>query len=288
MADKGAAPPKPTATSLYRLIRVGELSAAVRDKYLNDTTKFTQESCTVGDREALLVHGHMATLRAAWADRVQALTSVSFEASNQNAAAVLIIAGEDDNTAWAISYGMGHHLLDQTRVDPGFGQRIAIRVADPDQLNSLISKTLDRRAKVDRSSIPSGSQLRGFGLADFGELVTRVVATAELSGLTIGKSFKVRGADALNLPLAHTPEDLLADLKVIEQALKKPPPPQLQILEQLVALKKNSRRGKCDPGAHGPDRAARRPGLEIRFQRLLAVRDRGRRVDQYPLVRPEQ
>jgi uncharacterized protein (TIGR04141 family) len=236
LVDKGA---KPTAASLYRLTRVGELSAAVRDKYLNGTAKFTLEPCTVGDREALLVHGHMATPRAAWADRVQALTAVSFEASNQNAAAVLIITGAD-KTAWAISYGMGHHLLDQTRVDPGFGQRIAIRVADPDQLNSLTSKTLDRRAKVDRSSIPSGSQLRGFGLADFGELVTRVVATAELSGLSIGKSFKVRGADALNLPLAHTPDDLLADLTAIEQALKKPPPPQLQVLEQLVALKKNS------------------------------------------------
>lgn len=239
MADKGVAPPKPTATTLYRLTRVGGLVSAVRDKYLNDTTKFTQVPCRVGDREALLVHGHMETPRAAWANRVQALTAVSFTASNQNAAAVLIIKGED-STAWGISYGMGHHLLDQARVDPGFGQRIAIRVADPDQLNSLTSKTLDRRAKVGRSSIPSGSQLRGFGLADFGELVTRVVATAELSGLTIRKSFKVRGADALNLPLAHTPDDLLADLQAVEQALKKPPPPQLQVLEQLVALKKNS------------------------------------------------
>jgi uncharacterized protein (TIGR04141 family) len=251
LPDNAVPPPPPTtATSLYRLNRVGELASAVRDKYLNDTVKFTQVACPVGDRDALLVHGHMETARAAWTDRVHALTKVSFAASNQNAAAVLIIKGEN-NTAWAITYGMGHHLLDQACVDPGFGQRIAIRVADPDQLNSLTSKTLDRRAKVDRSSIPSGSQLRGFGLADFGELVTRVVATAELGGLTVGKSFKVRGADALNLPLAHTPEGLLADLAVVEEALQKPPPQELQVLEQLVAVKKNSpvanaRRGSAE------------------------------------------
>lgn len=228
-----------TATTLYRLTGVTELKVAIRDKYLEGSAKFARVECAVGERTALLVHGHMETPRARWADRLSALIDVPFDASNQNSAAVLLVEGED-STAWAVAYGMGFHLLDQAYVDPGFGQRVAIRVAHADNLNSLTSKTMDSRAKVDRSSIPSGSQLSGFGLGDFGELVTRVVATAEMAGLTVGKTFKLRGADALNLPLAHTPSNFLADLAVVEETLKKPPLKELQVLEQLVAIKKDS------------------------------------------------
>lgn len=244
-----------TPTTLYRLTDVIKLRRAIRDKYLNDTEKFTTVVCSVGDREALLVHGHMKTDPARWADRLGALIGQSLLASNQNAAAVLLIKGnsqgsgtkEDegsgddaDTTAWAIAYGMGFHLLDQAHVDPGFGQRIAIRTAHADSLNSLTSKTMDSRAKVDRSSIPSGSQLSGFGLGDFGELVTRVVATAQIDGLTVDRPFKVRGADSLNLPLAHSVQGFLDDLSVVEKTLKLSPRQELQILEQLVALKKNN------------------------------------------------
>lgn len=237
MAGKAA---QASATTLYRLTGVTKLQAAIRDKYLDAGDKFTSVECAVGDRKALLVHGHMKTERARWADRLGALIKVPFDASNQNSAAVLLVQGEVDDTAWAVAYGMGFHLLDQAYVDPGFGQRIAIRVAHADNLNSLTSKTMDSRAKVDRSSIPSGSQLSGFGLGDFGQLVTRVVATADIEGLTVGKTFKLRGADALNLPLAHTPEDFLADLAVVEETLQKPPLKELEVLEQLVAIKKDS------------------------------------------------
>ncbi|SIL04263.1 sporadically distributed protein [Mycobacteroides abscessus subsp. abscessus] len=260
--------PSATATTLYRLTDVTDLRSAIRQKYLNDRENFIEIGCSVADREALLVHGHMKTERARWADRLGTLIGQSLTASNQNAAAVLLIKGKESSTGdtgdpaavetdtddekdtqddsdgnitvWAVAYGMGFHLLDQAYVDPGFGQRIAIRTAHADSLNSLTSKTMDSRAKVDRSSIPSGSQLSGFGLGDFGELVTRVVATAQIEGLTVDKPFKVRGADALNLPLAHSPSGLLEDLALIERTLKKAPLKELQILEQLVALKKDN------------------------------------------------
>ena len=99
---------------------------------------------------------------------------------------------------------------------------------------------MDDRAKVDRSSIPSGAQLRGFGIGGFGELVTRLVATAEIPGLSIGKSFKLRGADALSVPLAQNPRGLLSDLAAIEAVLAKPALKELEVLEQLVAIKKTS------------------------------------------------
>lgn len=59
---------------------------------------------------------------------------------------------------------------------PGQG-RWGFRSADrrpgsPYELNSLTRTTLDQRSRTDRFSIPSGDHLRGFGVGDFGELVT--------------------------------------------------------------------------------------------------------------------
>ncbi len=59
--------------------------------------------------------------------------------------------------AWALTYGLGFQLLDQARVDPGFGQRVAIRSsARPNDLNSISRVTLDARSRVERLSVPRG------------------------------------------------------------------------------------------------------------------------------------
>ncbi len=83
--------------------------------------------------------------------------------------------------------------------------------------------------------------LRGFGIGGFGELVTRVAGTAELGGLSVGTTFKMRGSDSVNLPLARTPKELLADLDIIDTALSAPAQKDLEVLEQLIAVKKGSR-----------------------------------------------
>jgi uncharacterized protein (TIGR04141 family) len=233
-------PSSAASTTLYRLTDLDHLRDAIREKYLDDDA-FEDRDCMVGDREAVLVLGHIATQRAKWADRLANLTGDGVDARNETAAAVLLIPGSPGVT-WAVTFGMGFLLLDQTQVDPGFGQRVAIRVADTEKLNSLTRKTMDSRAKVDRASIPSGEHLRGFGLGGFGELVTRLVAAAEIPGLTVRRPIKLRGADALSVPLGRAPKDLLADLDAIEQALTQPALEELQILEQLVAVKKGTQR----------------------------------------------
>lgn len=145
----------------------------------------------------------------------------------------------EPEAAWVLTYGMGFQLLDQDRVDTGFGQRIAIRSANPKDLNSVTRVTLDERSRVERSTIPAGAHLRGFGLGDLGELVTRLVASAKIPGLSSGdKVIKVRGADALSIPLSKNPATLLKDLKVIEKLQDKPPASrELGFLEQLALVK---------------------------------------------------
>lgn len=84
------------------------------------------------------------------------------------------------------TYGMGFQLLEPTHIDSGFGMRVAIRAARPDAIQSLTRSELDHRSRTDRSSIPAGEALRGFGIGDFGEVVTRISGTATLTGLAAG------------------------------------------------------------------------------------------------------
>ncbi len=254
LRDDMPVPRKPSPasrTSLYRLTRVTGLADGIQAKYLDGD--FTTAELTVGGREALLVLGSINTPTVSWAAAVHGLTGQAVTLGNVTAAAVLLIraadasqeAGHGDadaddlDVAWALTYGMGFQLLDPARIDNGFGQRIAIRTADPKELNSLTRTTLDQRARTERSTIPSGDSLRGFGAGDFGELVTRLVAKAEIPSLTAGsKPIRIRGADALSVPLGKTPEQLIKDLDVLDEILHaRAPLPELGVLEQIVALK---------------------------------------------------
>lgn len=231
--------PSPAArTSLYRVTDVAELKSALQAKYTS-SSNFTVTSPTVAGRSALLIKGTMRTPSVSWAGALHVLTGETIELGNETAAAVLLIRAEDE-LAWGLTYGMGFQLLDQRKVDAGFGQRIAIRTADPRDLNSLTRTTLDQRSRTDRLSIPGGDHLRGFGVGDFGELVSRLVAKAAIPSLTGGKKpLRIRGADALSVPLGRKPEQLVKDLDVLSEILERAPEPDLAVLEQLVAIKKN-------------------------------------------------
>lgn len=233
---------KAQATTLYRLRHAAELELAVKEKYREDSG-LTFEQCTVGGRDAVLVYGVVGSAGPVkWATRVGRLTGTEVEVANSTAVGVLLLRISDDQDAptWALCWGMGWLLLEQALVDGAFGQRLALRSADPNLLSSLTRTVLDERAKVDRSSIPAGSGLPGFGIGGFGELVTRVVGKAEIQGLSVNKSFRVRGADAVSVPLGNAPKDLLADLQVLDDLLSEGPRPELQVLEQLVPVKKKT------------------------------------------------
>jgi uncharacterized protein (TIGR04141 family) len=249
-------------SSLYRLTGLTSLRDGIRDKYFTDPYDFTAIRSEVGDRVALVVSGTMETVRVKWAPTLEALAGHPVSLGNRTAAAVLLIRQHNDaEVAWAITYGMGFQLLDQNHVDAGFGQRIAIRSATDGVLSSVTRTTLDAKARVDRLSIPSGDHLRNFGVGDFGELVTRLVAKARIGGLTDpNETITVRGADALSLPLARTPTELLSDLDLLNQLLAEPVAAGLEMLEQLTVVKRQSRLARLldaaldhalgDPGAH--------------------------------------
>jgi len=135
---------------------------------------------------------------------------------------------------------MGWHLIDSTLMVPALGRRLAARCADPENLRSITHSRLDSRAFVARTSIPGGDDISGFGASELGDLISRVVGPAELEGVLAGEgghTVEIRGADAINIPLARQPERLLADLDALESVLERDPVPELAAIEQLRVLK---------------------------------------------------
>jgi uncharacterized protein (TIGR04141 family) len=223
-------------TTVYRLVGLAALTDGVRTKYL-DSDDFSAESMELEGREALLVTGSISTDEPSWVGRVVELTGSVVEVRNVTSAGALLVR-DGQEAVWALTYGMGFQLLDQAYVDPGFGQRIALRTVDPDALRSLTRTTLDQRSRTDRSSIPSGDDLRSFGVGDFGEIVSRVVAPAAIAGLKHASApVTIRGADALSVPIARKVTDLLADLDVLRDLLSADVLPELESLEQLKSVR---------------------------------------------------
>ena len=245
--------------TLYRLVGLTSLRAAVREKHL-ESAGFQEQQVTVGDRPALLISGKTQEKNVGWGTLLSGISGKPVLLRNSVAAAVLLIedvveepsspdaAGPSAEaaepaklgiTAWALTFGMGFQLLDQQMVDNGFGQRVAIRCADPLGLNSISKTTLDERPRIERSTIASGAPLRNFGFEDLGDLATRLVADGRIDGIgSGGKSVKLRGSDALSMPLSKKPAELIKDLEQVKRALAKDPVnEELAALEQLSLIK---------------------------------------------------
>ena len=239
-------PRKPSLTArenLYRVRGITNLEEAVSTKYL--AKGFDKKSIVVNGRNALLVKGAIQT-EAPWAARLAEISNIPINLSNSTAGALLLIQ-DGDNEAWALSYGMGFRLLDQTKLDQGFGMRIVLRTASSEYIQSITRTTLDARVRTDRSSIPAGDSLLGFGIGDFGEVITRINATAKVKGLTIGdRDIRVRAADSLSLLLGKTPITLTSDLDAISRALTLSPKSELQALDQLKQVKDKEKIGQLD------------------------------------------
>ena len=239
-------------TTIYRMIGVADLREAVRSKYF-EADGFTTQDVKVGDRDALLITGAMVTDRAKWCAAVAEVTGHSVQVSGSTPAGVLVLRPsrevvEDVNVAYCLTYGMGFQLLEPTKVDTLFGQRVAIRTARVDKLRSITTTTLDDRSRTSRSSIPQGDGPIGFGLGDVGEAVSRVVAAADLTGLSWSTDtlIQVRGADALNAPIGRSAHEVIKDLDVLEKTLLLKPPEELKLLEQLTIVKNPALREVLD------------------------------------------
>lgn len=233
------------AVTVYMLDGPLDIERQIRETY-RTRGEFTFSEVTVAGRQGVLLKGSIPKEQTNWSAPLGMwINDPELAAIGQSTAAALLLLPtmETSKKTWALSFGMGLHALEQSRIVNGLGRKIAVRQADPDHLKSVTHSRLDQRALVARTSIPGGDELAAYGVGGIADLISRVVATAELEGMHArsvrgDKAIEIRGADAIKLPLARDPKLLLRDLDTLESLLLRPPHIRLSEIEQLQNVKK--------------------------------------------------
>lgn len=201
--------------SLYRMDGGVELTNCLLSLSSADVQR--DEIVPVDGIASRLVIGSFQTDEPKWASHVHGLTGHSVELSGRQPLAVLLIPMSP--WTYALTWGAGYHLLDDEYIEQGFGLSFGIRRMDPSRLGMIATSALDASGRSTLTSIPGGSDVAGFNLEPFGDLVNRFGGAADLSDLTYnretGRRRRIHVGNALSMPLPQEPRKLLRDLRGI-------------------------------------------------------------------------
>ena len=246
-APKKGKDPDTRRSTLY-LVREtvgGSLREVLNLRYAEDHD-FEIRDVSIGSTYGLLYTGVINPDRPPdWADVVCRLTGVAPAVENRTAAGVLLVPVE--GRIFALTYGMGHLLLDQGHVEAGFGFGFALRMLKPDAIRQVTHSVMDPRGRTDRNSVSQDQPIHGFGIEEYGEIVSRVAGRLGPTSLTLGRrkrqAVQISGTDALKVHLGSDPEDLLADLAEIKRIMtEESPDPQFDAIARVRPLKANDER----------------------------------------------
>ncbi|MFB7374184.1 DUF6119 family protein [Streptomyces sp. NPDC056222] len=223
-----------------------ELRNFVRDKYL-DSDHYRTRDFLRQDIEGLLITGGVPRDRADWCDAAASITGLDVDEANRAAAGLILM--RTARGTYALSYGVGQHMLDPYYRDDEFGLEFATRCLDEDGVIKVRNQIMDGRGRVDEYSVSRGERIDDFGLDRFGAVVRRICGT--VSGLPLtstesGRSRRTRvecSQATIKLPLATNLEQFLSDLQTIEDVCQRPDPlPQLRFVSRVHTLNSGSRK----------------------------------------------
>jgi uncharacterized protein (TIGR04141 family) len=235
-------------TSLYRLRGTGpveheDLRSFVVPRYLN-RDGFKARQVDHDGICGLLVSGTIAPGQADWCDALSALTGQPVAEENRTSCALLLLRTEQ--AVYGLTYGMGHLMVDPVRIDPGFGIDFAVRCLHEDRITKVRRQVMDARGRTDENSATSGEHIRGFGIEQFGEIVSQISGQISDVPLTFTQDrtrpAHVTGNDrSIKVHLGSTPAALLHDLQQIEQVCARPNPlPEFEFITQVRPLSSKS------------------------------------------------
>lgn len=239
-----ATSPATRKSSLYRLRpadsgAITDLRSYVLPHYLNREGFEVREVNHEGI-VGLLVTGAIAPGPADWCAPLSALSGHLVTEENRTALALYLLRTEE--AIYALAYGMGHLMIDQARIDPGFGIELATRSLDADQITKVRRQVMDARGRTDENSATGGQNIRGFGIEQFGEIVSQIAGKVADVPLTFtqgrSRTAHITGNDrSVKLPLGSTPASLLHDLQQIEEICARPSPlPEFDFIAQVRPL----------------------------------------------------
>lgn len=251
-AQRTKKPPTTRKTSLYRLrgngpIEHEDLRSFVLPRYL-DREGFRTHQVEEDGVSGLLVSGTIAPGRADWCHPLSVLTGQPVAEENRTALALLLIRTE--RAIYGLTYGMGHLMIDPIRIDPGFGIEFAVRCLNEDCITKVRRQVMDARGRTDENSATSGEHIRGFGIEQFGEIVSQI--SGQITGVPLtftqdsNRAAHVTGNDrSIKLHLGSTPTSLLHDLQQIEEVCGRPNPlPEFEFIAQVRPLNPKTERAQ--------------------------------------------
>ncbi|MFE1957757.1 DUF6119 family protein [Streptomyces sp. NPDC059479] len=216
----------------------------VRERYLDDEDYQAREFTRPG-LEGLLITGGVPRERADWCSAVESITGLDVNEHSRAAAGLIIMRTGRDT--YALSYGVGQHMLDPYFRDDEFGLEFATRCLNDDGVIKIRNQIMDGRGRVDEYSVSRGERIDDFGLDRFGAVVRRICGTVSglsLTSLETGRTRQIRvecSQATIKLPLATTVEQFLSDLRAIEDVCAKPDPlPQLRFVRRVHTLDNRS------------------------------------------------
>ncbi|MFC4056082.1 DUF6119 family protein [Actinomadura syzygii] len=235
-------------TSLYRLRGTGpteeeDLRSFVLPRYLK-RDGFEAREVDHNGISGLLVSGTIAPGPADWCELLSFLTGGSVAEENRTALALLLVRTE--KAIYGLTYGMGHLMIDPIRIDPGFGIEFAVRCLNEDRITKVRRQIMDARGRTDENSAISGENIRGFGIEQFGEIVSQISGQIVGVPLTFTRDdtrpAHVTGNDrSIKLHLGGAPAALLHDLQQIEEVCARPNPlPEFEFIAQVRPLNPKS------------------------------------------------
>lgn len=179
------------------------------------------EPVVVAGVEGRLIVGTRESDRPQWSSQVAAITGYAVELPSVLPYTVILLPIGD--WVYALTFGSGHQLINDELAEQGFGLLFAVRRLDSEKLGSVASAALDVSARLNVTSFPGGSDLGGFRLEPYGELVTRLSGSANLEGLSYhretGRRHQIRAGNSLALPLPASPGSLITDLTALTAVL---------------------------------------------------------------------
>jgi uncharacterized protein (TIGR04141 family) len=224
---------------VYSLRRPEQLADCITAKY-RSSEQFVLKPVSVSNVEGLLVTGTIQREETDWSPVLSNYTGETVSLGNRNAVAVLLLPL--GGRVFALAYGLGFLVLDQSLVDQGFGLRFAVRKLNPERVKTVTRYILEQGARVDRNSVPSGQRVEDFAIEEYGEIINRLAGPSAAQGLTFTQgrtvTFSLSASDSLGLPLGKGPQNLLNDLSEIGRVVDSDPPvPELAFIGELRALK---------------------------------------------------
>lgn len=239
-------------TSLYRLRHTGAIDEVDLGSYV--MPKYVQREGFVHGRvdhdgiDGFVIRGTITKGDADWCGPLGKLIGFPVAAQNQTALALLVL--RTGRAVYALTFGMGHLMIDESRIDPGFGIEFAVRCLDEARISKVRRQIMDARGRTDENSATGGEHIGGFGIEQFGEIVSHISGSIADVPLTFSRdrtrAAHVTGSDrSIKLPLGTTPSTLLDDLEEIEQVCARPTlVPDLEFIAQVRPLASRSEQAR--------------------------------------------